>query len=443
MYRRLSGTLFPILLVALVGLGVWGYQEHREKNAILINAENNYQRAFHDLSYNMDKLHSELGNTLAVNTTSYDFFKKNLINVWRLTAQAQSNVNQLPLSLLPFHKTDEFLANAANFAYQTSVRDLSNEPLSEDEKATLFSLYEHSKEINKDLRDVQSEVLNQHLRWMDVETALAKGTDESHIIIDGFRKVDKKVSEFPEINWGPSAKMDNKTRSFQALSGDLASEDEVLQKAGQLLGMSDTRGFNIGETGSESGLYSLSGINPHTGNEVQMDYTKKGGQLVWFTESRDVADKVLDVRGARDAAIDFSEQQGYSALTPVSYDEYGNVATLTLVPNVGDVLIYPAQLSIQVALDNGDIIGLQTTDYIYEHKERDIQTAKLSEEEARKYLNPQFEIEESNRALIKNELNQETLCYQYFGSVNGGKYRVFINAETGQEEKVEPVKTDV
>src|SRR5690606_14335376 len=114
------------------------------------------------------------------------------------------------------HKTDEFLANAANFAYQTSVRDLSNEPLSEDEKATLFSLYEHSKEINKDLRDVQSEVLNQHLRWMDVETALAKGTDESHIIIDGFRKVDKKVSEFPEINWGPSAKMDNKTRSFQA-----------------------------------------------------------------------------------------------------------------------------------------------------------------------------------------------------------------------------------
>ena len=58
-----------VLLVILVGgTGFWGYQEHKEKNAVLINAENTYQRAFHDLSYQVDLLHDKIGSTLAMNS---------------------------------------------------------------------------------------------------------------------------------------------------------------------------------------------------------------------------------------------------------------------------------------------------------------------------------------------------------------------------------------
>ncbi len=76
MYKRLSIVMFPILLVALIGTGFWGYLEHQEKNSVLIKAENQYQRAFHDLSFHVDKLHTEIGNTLAVNSTSQDAYKK-------------------------------------------------------------------------------------------------------------------------------------------------------------------------------------------------------------------------------------------------------------------------------------------------------------------------------------------------------------------------------
>ncbi|MFL6518293.1 MAG: germination protein YpeB, partial [Bacillus sp. (in: firmicutes)] len=47
----IRGILMGVLAVAVVGTAYWGYQEHQEKNAILLNAENTYQRAFHDLSY--------------------------------------------------------------------------------------------------------------------------------------------------------------------------------------------------------------------------------------------------------------------------------------------------------------------------------------------------------------------------------------------------------
>lgn len=61
----LRNILLVVLAIAAVGAGAWGYQEHQEKNAILINAENNYQRAFHDLTYQMNLLHDKIGSTLA------------------------------------------------------------------------------------------------------------------------------------------------------------------------------------------------------------------------------------------------------------------------------------------------------------------------------------------------------------------------------------------
>ena len=83
MYKRLSAILFPVTAVLLIGALVWGYQENQEKNSILIKAENQYQRAFHDLSYHVDKLHTELGNTLAVNSASTGAQRKGLVKIGR------------------------------------------------------------------------------------------------------------------------------------------------------------------------------------------------------------------------------------------------------------------------------------------------------------------------------------------------------------------------
>jgi len=115
MYARLSSIMFPIAALLFVGAIVWGYQEHQEKNSVLIKAENQYQRAFHDLSHHMGRLHDQLGETLAVSSASQGMQRKGLVNVWRLSSQAQNEINQLPLALLPFNKAGEFLNKLSNF----------------------------------------------------------------------------------------------------------------------------------------------------------------------------------------------------------------------------------------------------------------------------------------------------------------------------------------
>jgi spore germination protein len=435
--------MFPILLIALFGLGVWGYREHQDKNSVLIKAENQYQRAFHDLSFHMDKLHRELGNTLAINEDSDDFYKKGLINVWRITSQAQNEINQLPLTLLPFNKTEQFLANLSNFAYQTSIRDLGKNPLSDGERASLKELYDHSGQISNDLRDVQSKVLANNLRWMDVETAVAtENTKLDNTIIDGFKAVDKKVSEYPEIDWGAAAAAMPRMQSFQALAGGEANVDEIRQKAEQFLDIEDSSGFKIVESGSgtEYDSFAVSGVNPNTGQNVHLDYSKKGGQLIWYLANKDVKDKVLDMRGARDAALQFLESRGYSNMVPISYDEFQNVASLTMAPKQGDIIIFPAKLSINVALDDGEVTGLQMSNFVHENHPRQLGSPKMSMEQAKASLNSAFKIDRNALVLINDDMNAEVLCYEFLGAVNNGRYRIFINADNGEEVKVETLR---
>src|SRR5690625_4361551 len=105
----LRWIMITVLAISFFAVGIWGYKEHEEKNAILIQAENTYQRAFHELSYHVDLLHDTICTSLVMNSSEQ--LSPQLIEVWRLTSEEHANVSQFTLSLLPFSKTDEILSN--------------------------------------------------------------------------------------------------------------------------------------------------------------------------------------------------------------------------------------------------------------------------------------------------------------------------------------------
>lgn len=445
MYRRLSAVLFPVMTLFFIGSIYWGYQEHQDKNSILIKAENQYQRAFHDLSYHVEQLHRELGNTLAVNSTSQAFHRKGLVNVWRLTSEAQNEINQLPLTLLPFSKTEEFLSRIANFSYKTSVRDLTKQPLSPDEYKTLKTLYANSKEIAKDLYAVQNKVLAKNLRWMDVEVALASEKSTlDNTIIDGFKTVDKKVSEYPEINWGPSVSSMYQKRTIKMLGGGKKTAEEIKRLAAHFLNKTDTGGIEVVENGkgTEYASYSVTAESPNSDKPVQMDFTQEGGQLIWFMNPRDVGKPAIKVSEAERNGIEFLERHGYKGMKAINYDEFSNIAVFTCVASQNGVLIYPEKLIVKVALDNGEAVGLQANDYVYEHHKRNIPKPKLDSAAASKALNPDFKASSQNLALIMSDSGEEVLCHEFTGRINGGMYRIYINAETGLEESIEQLSEE-
>ncbi len=439
----IRGIIIGVLALGVAGTAYWGYQEHREKNAILLNAENNYQRAFHDLTYQMDILHDKIGTTLAMN--SRHSLSPSLVEVWRLTSEAHSDVGQLPLTLLPFNKTEEFLSKIGKFSYQTAVRDLDKEPLSEEEYETLKVLYKQSGDIQNELRKVQHMVLENNLRWMDVELALASGKEQTdNTIIDGFKTVEKTVSGYDESDFGPSfTNMQKKDDNFKKIKGKTISEKEAISIAKKYMKFDGNAEVKVTENGkgSDYGFYSISIRNKKTGQEGSMDITKKAGYPIWFINHRDVTQQKISLNDANLRAAAFLKENGYKNLELFESTQYDNTGVFNFVTKENNIRIYPEAIKVEVALDNGNIIGFSAEDYLKSLNDaREIEKPVLTSEQARAKVNSNFKVMEERQAVIVNDLNKEVLCYEFLGTIGDDSYRIFINAVDGVEEEVEKLK---
>jgi spore germination protein len=440
MYKRISAVLLPVLALFLIGAAVWGYQENQEKNAILIKAENQYQRSFHDLTYHVNTLQDELSKAQVV--ASDGGTRKCLINVWRLSSEALSESNQLPLNIMSFHKTKEFLSDVSKFTYRVAIRDLSNEPLSSEEKKALKALNQEAQAISTELATVRAKVLDQHLRWMDVEIALASEDQTmDNTIVQGFQTIDKGVSQFTETNWNPT--MANVSDQDQkSLKGPKMSKEQVKEKVAQFLGTQSTQNINITETGQGTDYRSYSVTARRNGEEdtVNMDVSPVGGHVLWMMDHREIGPVRLNMEQAEEEALEFAQDHDLDNMVSVNIDQYDNVAVFTLAPRQGEVVLYPDTAVIKVALDNGEIIGYQARDYVYNHKKRNLAEPAISKEEAEGKVNGGLKIVSSDLALIENDMKKEILVYEFIGKMNDQLFRVFINAEDGQEENVEKLR---
>ncbi|RIW28019.1 germination protein YpeB [Bacillus salacetis] len=437
----IRGILIAVLAIGVAGTAYWGYQEHQEKNAILINAENNYQRAFHELTYQMDLLHDKIGTTLAMN--SKKSLSPELADVWRLTSQAHSDVGQLPLTLLPFNKTEEFLANIGDFSYRAAVRDLDKEPLSDDEYNNLKQLYDQSADIQKELRNVQHLVIENNLRWMDVEMALATGKEQSdNTIIDGFKTVEKTVDGYDEANFGGPTFVNTQKKDddYKNLQGEKITKNEAVDIMKRYTRIKDLKEVKVTENGKGSnfGFYSVSLQNGNS--EASMDITKKGGYPLYFIHNREVEKRNIGLNEAADKAASFLKENQFKDLELFESAQYDNVGSFTFVTLVNGVRIYPDALKLKVALDDGQIIGFAAEEYLKNNQARDIPEPGISKDEAEGKINPNVKIMENRLSVIVNDLNEEVLCYEFLGMLGNDTYRIFINADSGIEEKVEKLK---
>jgi spore germination protein len=438
----IRGILIGVLALGVAGTAYWGYQEHQEKNAILLNAENNYQRAFHDLSYQVDLLHDKIGTTLAMN--SRHSLSPSLVDVWRITSEAHNDVGQLPLTLLPFNKTEEFLAKIGDFSYRTAVRDLDKEPLSKEEYNNLKVLYKQSGDIQKDLREVQHMVLKNNLRWMDVELALASGKETTdNTIIDGFKTVEKTVTGYEETDMGPTfTNMQKKDENYKKIKGRTISKREAIQVAKKYIKIDGNSQVKVTENGkgSDYGFYSISIKDNKTGEEGSMDITKKAGHPIWFINQRDVKKQVISLNDADNKAAAFLKETGFKDLEIFESTQYDNIGVFNFVTKTNGIRVYPEAVKVKVALDNGDIIGVSAEEYLKSFQTRKIEKPAITTEQARAKVNPNFKVMEDRQAIIVNDLNKEVLCYEFLGTIDDDTYRIFINAKSGVEEEVEKLK---
>lgn len=426
-----------VLGLGLIGTVYWGYKEHEEKNALLIQAENNYQRSFHELTHYMDLLHDQIGTSLAM--SSSEKLSPQFVEIWRISSEALTNTSQLPLSLIPIHQTQEFLTKIGDFTYKTAIRNLDDDPLTDEELETLEKLYSQAANIKDELRRMQHTALKENLRWMDVELALTTQDEPmDSTIIDGFTTVENQVNQFStEIEGNKFLQtVADKPYKYEAVTGKKQSEEDIRNFTKKFFSISDEINIDISKSGDGADLPFYT-VYYEDGKRVSMDITQKGGHPINILVERPIENTKLSLNDGQLEAEEYLKQFGYDSMVLLQSQQFDDEGVYTFLNVQDKVRIYPDAITVKVALDNGDITGINAKEYLLNHHQREIKDPTIKIEEARDKVNKKITVHDEHLAIIENDLNEEVLTYEFLGEMNDETYRIFINAHDGREEKVE------
>ncbi|GAB6138245.1 PepSY1/2 domain-containing protein [Halanaerobaculum tunisiense] len=458
--------LILVLAVGLAATGYWGYDQYSTLTQINSELNNRYENAFQGLNNNVDSLEEELGALVV--SDSANNLSVNLSNTWKSSHSAQEDLGSMPLNSDALDNLKGLLHNVSRYTNYLD-RKVADRTLKQEEKQMLAKFRQQIKVANKDLETVHNKMEKNDFKWYNKKRInIEKGEKEySASPLSGLAKLDGKIeltgiqddlkSVVPD-NVMQVNKQDVVT-GLSELDGDEVGKEEATKIAQRYINNPEQYDYEVVDQNQvelENGRTVRANLPAHfvraTSKQdedrvVQIDVTKKGGQVVWLLHQRDVGDKQVDNNTAKKKATEFLANNGYDNMMSTSAKSFNRVLINSFVPVQNGVLIQPDSVKVEVALDNGEVIGFNGIDYALHHEKRD--SAKLepelSKEEARKKVSNNLQLTKKPILALAEVRGEEKLCYEFIGEVKGGgkKYSVKIDAKNGEELSIKTIDDDI
>lgn len=438
--RKQYHRVMVVFAAALILTGLFAYNTYTEKKQYQTFLQNNYQRSFRELVSDVEniKLLLEKAEISSSSLQSNSIMSQ----TWMQSYSAAENLGQLPITHVALSKTAKYLNQVSDYSYSLSRINAQNKTISDKDMNQISKLRSYAGDLLEQLRGMEEDVAQGKIKFGEMRKQgrlVLKRASEDAVAVK-FGNMEDKFNDYPSMIYdGPFS--DNIIEGkAKALEGEDISLEKAQEKAKKFVG-ADKVG-KIVETSSGKGKIHTFGLevipkDNDRNKSINIDITKKGGYPLWMLNPRDIPEKKLTDQQASDKAQKFLKEQGFGELTETYFLKNDNTTTITYIGvSKEGVMIYPDQLKVKVALDNGEIVGFDAYQYLMAHRKRDIPKPKLTEAEAKKKVSQRLKIDRIKLAIIPLPGDKEQLCYEFKGKYNQSDYFVYINADTGYEENI-------
>jgi spore germination protein len=445
MRPKLVGAIVFLVLVAVTA---WGYSQYQGKRQWEINAENQYQRAFAELATQTRNMEADLSKTLVA--ASFTQTIRLLTNAWREANSCQENLGQLPLTSLELAGAKNLLANVSSFCFNTAQKKLiQGNRITDPEWKKLQILRRRIQLMGRHLSNLQENFLSTRSRWLDVDrlgssVGAAGMSDQAgrNQVTKSFLMLEDGLKRMPDL-----AHQGNNL-FFSPKPTGLTGKNVTIKEAERIV-----RRFLLPDYPNVQVKYerTIRGEFPcymmkatpagQAAQELRCSISVQGGHVAWVLGNRNVNRAKWDLDRCATKADRFLTRQGYPDLQIVARESYDNIATLTYAPRRDETLYYPELVKVQVAQDNGTMLGCDFIPYLTfhdpyrPHPVRPTYTAG----QIRKKLNPHFKPEQIRKAEVLDEMYNKVPCYEVSGRQGADRYLIYYNANTAREEKIRRV----
>lgn len=431
-------SVICVLLIIVVALGIILYQKQREYRQA---SENSYNMAFYELVDYVQNVETYLAKSLISTTPEHG--AETLTNLWREANLAQSYLARLPIESQELENTEKFLNQVSDYSYSLSRKNIYNESLSQEDLKNLKDLHGYSVELENTLNQLSEDLNTGRFGWGELTkkgtVAFAKQVD--NISKESFSNLEENFHEYSGLIYDGAFSEHLTNQDRKGLTGEDISEERASEIVRKFIGEDQIKEIsNLGLSENATiPVYDFSFKNKQdqSGN---ISISQKGGHIVYFNSNRDIGAEIISQEEANEKGKQFLNTKGFPDMKETYYLKQEGVVTINYAYLQNGVIMYPDLIKVKVALDNGEVLGIETSGYLNNHEQRNFPEVKISKEEAKKTLNKELQIESEGFAVIPTEWKSEIYCYEFKGKVDDKEFLVYINCENGREEDILVIK---
>ncbi len=423
--------VFIIIIAVLITVLVRKEQDSKQAS------ENSYNMAFYSLVDYVENVETYLAKSLISSTPEHG--AETLTNVWREANLAQSYLARLPIESQELENTEKFLNQVSDYSYSLSRKNIYNESLSDEDLKNLKDLHNYSVELENTLNQLSEDINSGRIKWNELSNkgTVAFAQQVSTQTNDSFSNLEENFHEYSGLIYDGAFSEHITSSEKKGLIGNDIDEETAKQKVSEFVGQENIKeiqslGFSENATIPE---YNFS-VKTNLENDITISVSKKGGHIIYMNSNRTVNSEIISQEEANEKGKEFLNNKGLNNMKETYYLKQDGIVTINYAYTQNDVVVYSDLIKVKVALDNGEVLGIETTGYLNNHTQRDTSKVKISKEEAKKTLNKDLEISSEGLAIIPTEYNTEILCYEFKGKVDDREFLVYINAENGREEDI-------
>ncbi|MFA5658486.1 MAG: germination protein YpeB [Oscillospiraceae bacterium] len=412
-------------------LSVLAFRSASKAQDYKLKLEYSYMRAIEELSSSTDNITNTLSKGIYAGTPS--MLETLSAKLWREASIAKSALSQLPVSDLQLDSTNKFLSQVGNYAVSISEKAAQGEPLSLEEYSNLAALYDYSKVLSQELWGLEKKAQSGLLSFEKTAQSLNnQDTSAPPSVFEGFSSFEEGFANYPTLIYdGPFSDHILEKEPELTKNQPEADADTALQKAALSASVSPESLTRCEDENGKMPAFCFNGEN------LNVAITKQGGLVSYMIKSRSVEEKKLTAEDAISTAQAYLLNLEISDMTTTYYETLDNICTINFAGTQSDAVIYPDLIKVSVAMDNGEIMGMDARGYIVNHHEREAFEPEISIGEAQAKLSPLLTAEKSGLAVIPTEGENEVYAYEFLcSSRQGTKILVYVNAQTGEEEQI-------
>ena len=435
--RLKKGHMFSVIMVLLVIVAILGFLLYRKQREYRQASENSYNMAFYELVDYVQNVETYLAKSLISSTPEHG--AETLTNLWREANLAQSYLARLPIESQELQNTEKFLNQVSDYSYSLSRKNIYDEALTQEDLNNLQELHGYSVELENTLNQLSEDLNQGRFKWDELteKGTVAFAQQVDNISQESFSNLEENFHEYSGLIYDGAFSEHLTSAEPKGLTGEDISEEDAKQKAIEFVGQDKCKEVtNLGLSENATiPVYDFS-ITNQEDNTINISVSQKGGHIVNMNTNRDVSAEIISQEEANNIGKEFLTSRGFENMQETYYLKQEGIVTINYAANQDDVILYPDLIKVKVALDNGEILGVETTGYLNNHTIRTLDEPKITIEEAKSSLNQDLQIESEGLAMIPTEWKTEILCYEFKGKVDDREFLVYINVENGREEDI-------